>query len=139
MTWCAPTCLYPLWLALMGVVWPAQASAAADALGEVPTQEPSRPSPKPGMKKASKPAKKGGDVKRKSMTAQMLSADMQAALADDLLSADSIQEEGEGESSAAEVRRTPFFAAVMPVEEEAFFSSVAAFAQGGGVEVETDV
>ena len=103
MTWCAPTCLYPLWLALMGVVWPAQASAAVDALGEVPTQEPSRPSPKPGMKKASKPGKKGGDVKRKSMTAQMLSADMQAALADDLLSADSIQEEGD-ESSAAEVR-----------------------------------
>ena len=104
MTWCAQLCLYTLQLALMGVVWPAQASAAADALGEVPTQEPSRPSPKPGMKKASKPAKKGGDVKRKSMTAQMLSADMQAALADDLLSADSIQEEGEGESSAAEVR-----------------------------------
>ena len=103
MTWCAPMCLYTLQLALMGVVWPAQASAAADALGEVPTQEPSRPSPKPGMKKASKPAKKGGDVKRKSMTAQMLSADMAAALADDLLSADSIQEEGD-ESSAAEVR-----------------------------------
>ena len=83
----------------MGAVWPAQASAAADALGEVPTQEPSRPSPKPGMKKASKPGKKGGDVKRKSMTAQMLSEDMAAALADisaDSISTDSIQEEGEG-------------------------------------------
>ena len=50
------------------------------------------------MKKASKPGKKGGDVKRKSMTAQMLSADMAAAaaLADisaDSISTDSIQEE----------------------------------------------
>ena len=133
MTWCAPTCLYPLWLALMGAVWPAQASAAADALGEVPTQEPSRPSPKPGMKKASKPGKKGVDVKRKSMTAQMLSADMAAAIADDMLSSDSIQEEGD-ESSAAEVRapRSP--------PNFRFPHPVASLAQGGGgVEVETDV
>ena len=110
MTWFAPMCLYPPQLALMGVLWPAQASAAADALGEVPTQEPSRPSPKPGMKKASKPGKKGCDVKRKSMTAQMLSADMAAAaaLADisaDSISTDSIEEEGA--TTASQEVRTP--------------------------------